>query len=46
MLIFNRDYVFGKSTREKLCLSDQFLNQFGEYFEENFDFEYVGFIRR
>ena len=46
MLIFNRDYAFSKSTREKLCLSDQFLNQFGEYFEENFDFEYVGFIRR
>lgn len=46
MLVFNRDYVSNKSTSERVYLSDEVINQLGEYFEENFDYEYVGFVRR
>jgi hypothetical protein len=46
MLVFNRDYVSNKLTNERLYLSDEVINQLGEYFEENFDYEYVGFVRR
>jgi len=46
MLVFNRDYVSNKLTNERLYLSDEVINQLGDCFEENFDYEYVGFVRR
>ena len=43
--VLDKDYLIEKINRKKLPLSDQMLNDFGEFFEENFEFEYVGFVR-
>jgi hypothetical protein len=46
MLVLDRDYLCIELTGEKIYLNDHMLNKFGEYFEENFDYAYAGFVRR
>ena len=45
MFVFTRDYVTDPTSGEKIYITDKVLNEIGKQFEENFDYEYIGYKR-
>jgi len=46
MIVLSSDQLTVVNTKEKIFISDEFLERFGKEFEESFEYEYVGFLRK
>lgn len=46
MIVLSSDQLTLVDTKEKIYIDDELLERFGKEFEEHFEYEYVGFLRK
>lgn len=46
MIVLSSDQLTVVGTKEKIYINDELLERFGKEFEDHFDYEYVGFVRK
>ena len=46
MIVLSNDHLTLADTKEKIYIDDELLESFGKEFEEHFEYEYVGFLRK
>jgi hypothetical protein len=46
MIVLSSEHSIHISSKEKIFIEDELIDNFGNSLEEHFDYEYVGFVRR
>jgi hypothetical protein len=46
MIVLSSEYLTHIPSKEKIFIADELIDVVGNSFEEHFDYEYVGFVRK